>query len=53
LGLAWFGSVVGTGALGWFVGGPPGRVLLGATALGVVAMGAVVSNKARRLRMRR
>jgi len=47
LGLAWFGSVVGTGAFGWFVGGVLGRVLLGAAALGVLAMGAVVSNKAR------
>ncbi len=45
LGLAWFGSSLGTAVLGWSVDGVPGRLLLGAAALGLVATGAVVSNR--------
>jgi hypothetical protein len=49
LGLAWFGSSLGTGILGWLVGGLPGRLLLGAAVLGFVATAAVVSNRRRRV----
>jgi hypothetical protein len=45
LGLAWFGSSIGTGVLGWQVNGLPGWLLLGAAVLGCVATGAVVSNR--------
>ena len=47
LGLAWFGSSLGTSALSWLAGGPASWVLLGAAALGFVATGAVVSNRHR------
>lgn len=45
LGLAWFGSSIGTAVLGWLVNGLPGWLLLGAAVLGCVATGAVVSNR--------
>lgn len=47
LALAWFGSSLGTGVLGWLVDGLPGRLLLGTAALGLVATAAVVSNRRR------
>jgi hypothetical protein len=47
LGLAWSGSIVATGIVGWQVGGPPGRWLTYAAVLGLVATGAVVSNRLR------
>jgi hypothetical protein len=49
LGLAWFGSTLGLAALGWFVDGLPGRLLVGAAVLGFVATGAAVSNRWRRV----
>jgi hypothetical protein len=49
LGLAWFGSSIGTSMLGWFVDGLPGQLLLGVAVLGFVATGAVVSNRHRRV----
>jgi hypothetical protein len=45
LGLAWLGSSLGAGVLGWIIGGVPGRLLLGGAVLGLVATGAVVSNR--------
>ena len=49
LGLAWFGSSLGTGVLGWLVGGLPGRMLFSASVLGFAATCAVVSNRHRRV----
>jgi energy-converting hydrogenase Eha subunit A len=49
LGLAWFGTSLGTGVLGWLVGGLPGRMLVSVSVLGFAATGAVVSNRRRRV----
>ena len=49
LGLAWFGSALGTSVLGWLVDGTAGRLLLGVAVLAFVATGAVVSDRHRRL----
>lgn len=49
LALAWLGSSLGTGVLGWVLPGAPGRLLLAVAALGLVATGAVVSNRHRRM----
>ena len=49
LGLAWIGSSLGTGLLGWLVDGLPGRMLVSVSVLGFVATGAVVSNRRRRV----
>jgi hypothetical protein len=49
LGLAWLGSCLGTSVSGWFAGGLPGQLLAGAAVLGVVAAGAVASNRHRRV----
>jgi hypothetical protein len=49
LGFAWFGSALGTGVVGWLVDGLPGKLLAGGGVLAVVALGAVVSNRGRRV----
>jgi hypothetical protein len=49
LGLAWFGCALTTGTLGLFTGFVFGRVLVAAAVLGLVALGAVVSNRGRRV----
>lgn len=49
LGLAWLGSSLGLSVLGMAVNGRPGQLLLGLAVLGIVAMGAVVSNRHRKL----
>ncbi len=49
LGLAWLCSSLGIGLLGWSVNRLPGQLLLGVAAHGLVATGAVTSNRRRRL----
>lgn len=49
LGLAWFGSSLGSGVLGWLVDGLAGRLLLSTAVLGFIARAAVASNRNRRL----
>jgi hypothetical protein len=47
LGLTWLVSLLATGALGWLVHSPARWLPLGLTVLGLVATGAVLSNKRR------
>jgi hypothetical protein len=48
LGLAWLGSSLAMSVLGMVVAGRPGQSFLGLAVLGIVATGAVVSNRHRR-----
>jgi hypothetical protein len=49
LGLAWLGSSLAMSVLGMVVAGGPGQSFLGLAVLGIVATGAVVSNRHRRM----